>query len=76
MTFADITSDIGFKHLLSDLPYVYKFEGKVCMQFRWSSKDAMKSVLERLGFEVQFLDPTGGDLEVVATLMERKQIEW
>lgn len=76
MTLADVTTDGGFAHLLSDLPHVFPFEGRACMQFRWMSPETIRSILERLGFEVSFMEPIGSDMEVVARLKTRKQIEW
>ena len=76
MTVADITSDKGFAHLLSDLPHVFPFEGRSCMQFRWQSPEIVKSVLARLGFNVEFMPPIGGDIEFVAKLVNRQKIDW
>jgi len=77
MTLADITTDRGFNHLISDLKHVYPFEGRACMQFRWQSKEMIVSVLNRLGFIVKFMKPSiGGDMEMVATLKSKKPIKW
>lgn len=68
---ADVTNALGFMKLAANAPGVYRGGGGVGGHFMWTSPDAVRSVLERLGFEVRFYPGNGRDLSVVAVLRER-----
>ena len=56
MNVGDATSEAGFRKLIGDIARFYKYQGRACARFEYQSGDILKSVLERLGFEIEHLE--------------------
>jgi len=57
MTLADPTTPAGFQKILRDIRRTHRFQGRPCDRFAWSSAEIVRSVLGRLGFVVEVLEP-------------------
>ena len=77
MNVGDATSDAGFQKLIGDISKYYRYQGRTCPRFEYQSPDMINSILERLGFAIQYLEPwspqqwePGRDLYLVAQLKD------
>lgn len=71
MSLADATTDAGFRLFLEDIKMWYPVQGRPSGKFEWLSRDLIRSVLERIGFEVQFIpELSDRDAYFVATLSD------
>lgn len=74
MTLADATSEDGFNFLVSRISRFYSRQGQPVGKFEWLSKDIVRTVLPRLGFEIVRLEnPPGGrgrDIQLTAKLVD------
>jgi hypothetical protein len=70
LTLADATTPQGFKKLLTDIRL-----GPKTGKFEWVSPDIAKTILPRLGFEIDLLREAGHDLSLVATLRRPRMAE-
>jgi hypothetical protein len=68
LTLADVTTDLGFKFMLESIEWTYPAQGDPSGKFEWLSPGIVRSVLPRLGFEVELLGHTPRDLLVIASL--------
>lgn len=70
LTLADATSDQGFEKLLRDIAWTYPVQARPLGsgKFEWLSPDLVRSVLPRLGFELDLLNDGQRDLYLVASL--------
>jgi SAM-dependent methyltransferase len=75
LTLADVTRDPGFVHLLNDIMWTYPIQGQPSGKFEWLSPDIVRSVLARLGFEVDSLTDTQRDLHLVASLRDPERAD-
>lgn len=71
MTLADATTDAGFGYLLDSIKPYYPRQSQPGGKFEWTSRDLIRSVLERIGFTVQFIpELSERDAYFVATLSD------
>jgi hypothetical protein len=70
LTLADVTRDPGFNYLLESIQWTYPTQGGPSGKFEWLSPDIVRSVLSRLGFEVEQLSTAQRDIFLVASLSE------
>ncbi|MGH7564950.1 MAG: hypothetical protein ACREK5_11095 [Gemmatimonadota bacterium] len=72
LTLADATGNLGFSKLLGDIRPLWKTQdGTVGSgKFEWMSPDLVRSILSRLGFEIDRLDTTKRDMRVTASLTD------
>lgn len=57
MTLADPNTQGGFQKILRDIRKFYRLQGRICAKFEYLSADTVRSILGRLGFEVELLEP-------------------
>jgi predicted O-methyltransferase YrrM len=57
MTVADATRDGGFAKLVKDVPRLFALQGQQSDKFEWLSPQLVESVLGRLGFTVEAVEP-------------------
>ncbi|MCI0600403.1 MAG: hypothetical protein L0Y50_01285 [Beijerinckiaceae bacterium] len=65
---ANCCSDGGFENLIRDTTVMVQRMDLHTARFEWMSPDQVRSVLLRLGFEIDRLDTTGRDMWTIATL--------
>ena len=70
MTLADCTTEAGFNKLIKEVEPCFLAQGQPTARFEWTSPDAVRFVVERLGFEIVTLESPGRDLHLVARLRE------
>ena len=57
MSLADPTTASGFQKILRDIRRTHRFQGRPCDKFAYTSAEIVRSVLGRLGFVVEVLEP-------------------
>jgi hypothetical protein len=57
MTLADPTTINGFQKITRDIARFYKRQGRICSKFEYLSEEIVRSLLGRLGFEIELLEP-------------------
>ena len=76
MSLADATTDSGFSYLLECIKHYYWMQSRPSHKFEWMSRDLIGSVLERIGFTVQFIpELSGRDAYLVATLSDLSHVK-
>ena len=76
MTVANCCSDRGFDKLISDAKQIFRRIHTHSAKFEWMSPDQLRSILPRLGFEIDVLDSTQGrDILFSATLKQKLEHE-
>jgi len=72
LTLADATSALGFPALLQDICWTFPLQASPLgsSKFEWLSPDLIRTVLTRLGFNVDWFGGNGRDLWLVATLVD------
>jgi cyclopropane fatty-acyl-phospholipid synthase-like methyltransferase len=71
MTLADATTDAGFRYLIDSIKPYYSRQSRPGGKFEFMSHDLIRSVLERIGFTVQFIpELCERDAYFVATLSD------
>jgi hypothetical protein len=70
LSLADATTELGFQQLLADSWWAYAAQASQVGsgKFEWLSPELVRSLLPRLGFELEFLHNAERDLFVVAAL--------
>ncbi len=68
MTLANCCSDRGFEKLIAETKNAFARIGKHSGKFEWLSPDAVRSILPKLGFDIDLLQTAGRDIALVATL--------
>jgi SAM-dependent methyltransferase len=68
LTLADATSEAGFRKLVEDINPFYYTQGRPSGKFEWLSPDMIRSILSRLGFELEYMDGSKRDVHVIASL--------
>lgn len=68
MTLSNVCSDGGFEKLIRDTKVIFQRMNNHTAKFEWMSPDQVKSILPRLGFEIDILDTSARDILLVATL--------
>jgi hypothetical protein len=64
-------ADAGFRHLLDGIKLHYPRQSQLGNKFEFMSRDLIRSVLERIGFTVEFIpEVSGRDAYFVATLSD------
>ena len=75
MTVADASTRTGFDFLLARTSTFYPRKHDPLGKFEWASRDIVRSIVERLGFEVVRCDSppndTGRDVHLIARLVNR-----
>jgi hypothetical protein len=71
MSLADATTEAGFGYLIDSIKPYYPRQSQPGGKFEWMSRDLIRSVLERIGFTVQFIpELSDRDAYFVATLSD------
>ncbi len=72
LTLANVVSDLGFEKLIRDIAWTFPVQSRPLGsgKFEWLSPDIVRSLLPRLGFEIDQLDDRQRDLAVVASLSD------
>lgn len=70
MTLSNVCSDGGFDKLIRDTKTIFSRMNLHTAKFEWMSPDQVRSILPRLGFEIDMLDTSGRDILLVATLRQ------
>ena len=68
MNVGDACSDKGFEKLVHDANVVFQRQGNAGSHFMWISKEIVKSIRTKLGFETTFHAGNGRDLAFSAIL--------
>jgi SAM-dependent methyltransferase len=73
---ADVTTDSGFRKLMAELRPVFPVQSnrRPTAKFEWISRDVLRSVLDRLGFDV-VTERRARDYEVTARLVDPTRAE-
>ena len=71
MTVANCCSDLGFQKLISDTPRQFKRIHTHSAKFEWMSPDQVRSILLRLGFEIDLFNTQARDILFSATLTRK-----
>lgn len=70
LTLANCCSDRGFEKLIAETKNCFSRIGKHSGKFEWLSPEAVRSILSRLGFDIDLMNLSGRDILLVATLRE------
>lgn len=74
LTLADATTDLGFQQMLEEIWFTYPGQTSPTgtSKFEWISPDIVRSILPRLGFELEWLNNAEKDIELIASLADVK----
>jgi SAM-dependent methyltransferase len=75
MNLADATTDLGFEYLVDSIKPYYPRQSRTDGKFEFMSRDLIRSLLQRIGFTLQFIDLNGRDAHFVATLSDLSHAE-
>jgi SAM-dependent methyltransferase len=70
LTLANSTSDSGFAKLVRDAPQMFRRQDGPTARFEWMSPEMVRDILQRLGFEIDWMDTRGRDILLVASKRE------
>lgn len=77
LSLADATNDLGFRQMLEDIWYTYpeQINPVGSRKFEWTSPDLVRSILPRLGFQLEWFNNAFRDIFFFATLVKPEEAE-